>query len=102
MTHNNSTKLDMRVPGNPYVVEARPILVLEFRRRELRLSLQSLSDLSQLKIWYLSLLESGRLQPTDSQREKLSTVLGVQPQDLMKPITLDISVTAVGRIEQPA
>lgn len=71
------------------------MLVIEFRRRCLRLSQEELATHPQVRIHqaFLSLIERGMGVPTTDQACRLAAVLGVEPNDLLKTAVIDLPTT---------
>ena len=65
------------------------MLHLEFERHRRRWSQGFLATLTGIRQPEISLIERGRLQPTDEQLERLARALNVAPPSaLLKPVVL--------------
>jgi transcriptional regulator with XRE-family HTH domain len=63
------------------------VLHLEFARRAHRLSQRELGQKTHITQSFISFMEIGRLLPTPAQADRLSRVLGVPVDLLLKPVT---------------
>jgi hypothetical protein len=76
-------------PINPLTGEPLPYLRARLERQAADLNLKQASLLSGLTAAEISLIETGRLVPTQAQLEKLARVFPVSPASLLlKPVTV--------------
>jgi transcriptional regulator with XRE-family HTH domain len=63
------------------------VLRLRFERTNRRLSQKGLGALAGMPQHFVSFFEIGRMVPTDAELQRLSKVLGVPAEDLLKDVT---------------
>lgn len=61
---------------------------MKYERRQRRLSQHRLALAAELNQPYISLIECGRLVPTDDERTRIARVLEIAPHELLQEVVI--------------